>query len=733
MDKKIGFRFVTVMSAVVAISFGIASPSFSGGLASGPSSRFSAFQTFDLDVSQRESNRLINEIYGYSQGSSLSDLRRAQLVALIRSYRFNPTRAGSTQMSIQRAPYADALVLNAMKDIYASLYESQKRKSYEDEVVNISLETLFDGFMTAVRDGSLPASLQELGDQIGSCIARRTQESSCKLDSGPEFVSVSKVKLGWARFTCGLFMGDCGVRRLFFNAAKKDLIEARTKPEVIEMVGKEFERLFPVKFHEAFLTQLNEKRATVPEIVSLKFGGTLNSRLWDPSVALVPADEQGKISLKGFAESVRADLAMAEVTLSAGESPDSDPEMMEWRDLTGPLFFAAANKILVLSGGKAADYRTGHYREIRNFLRPLIAKEPPYLASYLFGGWGISNHEDGPSFSPWDWADYDPNRKEKPSTARLFPSEFLISEEGVPKYYSENSRIENLSDLAELIEAISEFMRVTRPDAAFGKFFGTREQMVDMADVEKPILFPMDARMLGIGVLGGIVGNLTAPGWGHLEQTAVAPGAGLGLKFHDAIGLEGRIQANAPLASVGRFLLAISHLRMALPGDPAVKPELLAAMINQIDSVLQVGALTVAAQAQEVSDGGFREKLGEPMTSARRFSDSIAGMRALTGAYSLSGIPVLRLNLKAGWSFLDKLWGERVIPVAIEGNVGAAHEASELWEALNLWKETQTKVREGLGDEVPWQMWEARMEALRAHLEHQLETSEGPGRIFPET
>ena len=44
-----------------------------------------------------------------------------------------------------------------------------------------------------------------------------------------------------------------------------------------------------------------------------------------------------------------------------------------------------------------------------------------------FGGWGVQQSANGPTFSPWDWEKYDPTKAKDPTPFRIFPSEFSIS------------------------------------------------------------------------------------------------------------------------------------------------------------------------------------------------------------------------------------------------------------------------------------------------------------------
>lgn len=54
------------------------------------------------------------------------------------------------------AQYLDALMLAKFSSIYDLLYDTEKKKAFESEVVGIKLSTLFDGFLEMIESGMSP-------------------------------------------------------------------------------------------------------------------------------------------------------------------------------------------------------------------------------------------------------------------------------------------------------------------------------------------------------------------------------------------------------------------------------------------------------------------------------------------------------------------------------------------------------------------------------------------------
>jgi hypothetical protein len=340
-----------------------------------------------------------------------------------------------------------------------------------------------------------------------------------------------------------------------------------------------------------------------------------------------------------------------------------------------------------------------------------------------FGGWALAAQPPRMVFNNWSWGDYNPTGELAPTPVQLFPEFFSIDGRGNATLESGAHAVESMVDLAEMIDALGEFLRVTRPNAVFGRYFGSEEQMADVLDGTKPMLFPAAGRQVAIGTLAGVLKNLVVEGKGHLEiGQAGNPDAALGLVFHDRMTLAGRLESAPTVEGVARLLRAAGKLTTILEGDPDVPQELLDYR-PQLESALQVGSIILGAKGQE-GDGGFRAKLGIEALSGRQLSDTLDALRALTQAHDRSRLLIIRVRIGQAWKFLDTLWGNRSIPQLVEGRGGDQIPPGMAWELLTLWDQTQNTIRQDISD-IDWTVWDLRFNRLREMLMRQLRTAGG--------
>jgi hypothetical protein len=656
---------------------------------------------------------------GSARGADDKELR-AHLKDWVLAYRVSDRPLPPGAVTIENGPYLGLVIQQKLGELYPVLYDSTYAAQYDEYVVHPKLELIFDQFIDGYLEGSLPPDLQRSASALGACLARKVQRGKsdgCVLDESAAINKPGRFKLFEAKLGCRFPLpGACATRQLVFNEAKEDLIKARAG----RALEGPFKELFPKKFREEFSETIFGKRVSFSKLVAQKFRGEL-SPLWGAQTPLVETEETSpsSVTLRGFAEGLRADLSAATRFAVSQDATE--------RGAGAALFYAAANRLLLLTGGTQAQWDGQRFVTLPgDAFDPREPKRPPRFQAQAFGGWSFgseSGHHS--SYSPWDWGGYDLTRASNPSSLRLFPGLMTLGASGVPvpvRNAEPRYLAESLEDLAGLLEGLSEFLKDTRPQAVFGPHFGSAQDLGAILDGASPVIFPREGRALAVGAMGGVLKNLVAPGIGHLEQTNPgSPQGGLGLAFHDSIRLDTRDGPQASVQAVAHVLVAASQVRDAVVGDADVPAEL-TALLPQIDSALQAGALTLSAQAQS-PDGGFASHLTLPQAPAtpppgRALMDTLRGLRALGRAYDASHILVLKLSLKLGWDYLDRSWGDAVLPPHLA--------LSDLWECLRLWNETQRSVRPDLASDLDWVKWEKRMASLRERLFDSLRSGRQP-------
>ena len=133
-------KFSRLVSTALSLHQLIAAP----GLAAGPDPRFNPTVGPTLGIKQEIS--LMEEVHRSDANAALFDLmagRMRDMRSEASGLRSGPRR--------HEAQYLDALILAKFPTIYDLLFEDQKKKAFESEVVGIKLSTLFDGFMEMVE------------------------------------------------------------------------------------------------------------------------------------------------------------------------------------------------------------------------------------------------------------------------------------------------------------------------------------------------------------------------------------------------------------------------------------------------------------------------------------------------------------------------------------------------------------------------------------------------------
>jgi hypothetical protein len=703
-----------------------------------------ASASFALTVSRSQARETLLGILDEARASASAPSAEAtvELVKLLRSYR---SASAPAVLSIGDAPFVPFVISSELPTIWGTpavpatatspvvpaqpgLYQSMHDQKLAELLAAIPLDSLLDGFMKMVVDGTATGDLAKTAKEIGPKLARKIiaggKDASCKLDLSDAIPKKpSLLAQAWVKLTAGWsFPSACHARQVIFASAKAQLIGARKDPTVIASAKASFEEQFPSQFRVGFLQQMAGYKTSFPHIVAQKFQGADDS-FWGVNTPLIETEDEHPelVTLADFNSGLRADIEA-----SAALSASADPAL---RGLAAPLFYAAANRLLVLMGGNQAawDSKAGAFVPTSGF-DPKHPDAAPVLKTVPFGGWSVASSAAGPVMTSWDWANYDPTLTVNPSPMQLFPPEVQLGLNGVATLPAGAVPYETLSDVADTISSLVSFLELTRAGAVFAPHFGDASQIAQILDPTSPILFPRAGRMVAIGTLGGVLKNLVAPA-GHVEQVDPGTHDTLGLLFHDQVTLTGRDDGGASIRGIAKVLIAASELRPALGGDADVPPEL-AQYLPVVDQALQVGAVMLSSNKGQAPDGGFYERYGVPMTTGRSLETAVTGMRALTLAYDQSGgTLLLRLSVKMGWLFLDSLWASGDLPQLIEGAGRQPIDPSVAWDLLRLWRESQKTVRGDLAAELDWAKWDSRFTLLRQKLQSQLGTAQGPSPL----
>jgi len=253
-----------------------------------------------------------------------------------------------------------------------------------------------------------------------------------------------------------------------------------------------------------------------------------------------------------------------------------------------------------------------------------------------------------------------------------------------------------------MLLAVSEFLKATQPGTSFAKFFGGKEQVGDLLDAKKPMLFPTDGRMVAVGVLSAIAQNLLNPAIGHVASKA----AGLPLVFRDHASFGSLSDSDIDTRGVASLLVAASKLRRTLKVDPILKVEpTLGTVLGDVDVLVQVGALVIGRDAQGF-DGSVRAKMRSSDQTVT-LGSQLAAIRIFLAAFNdaedstKANFVQARLVAALQYFFANQLNNPAKLDLEARLNV------------LAVWNQCQAEIRNIRGD-LPWSEWEEKIRGVRA-------------------
>jgi hypothetical protein len=619
--------------------------------------------------------------------------------ALVESYRIDQ---GEGFMPLRLAPYPRFLLNAQMGEIYPALYQSE----FDGFINHIPLEVLFDGVLDLVIKNKVPESMKKDLKQLDQRMAKLAlagKGEKCALDESDKIEKVWLISLIALKIDVFSVNSPCTYRKRLFNAAKEALLAARELPETKKSVAEGAKDQFPEEFRKGFLTKINSTIEHFPELVGEKFGaGKTVHPIWSEHGSIIESERSFPVrggrrmmSIKSFSQGLLADLFAANALMASNEPLD--------RSLAAGLFYSVVNRWLLLTGGVQADWDSVKHE------MPLAEKgvgmDVPKFREARFGGWGAESTGFGIAMSPWDWPKYDPSNSTNPTALRIFPTRFEIDSAGVAFVPTAGDAYQTNEDLAYLLFAVSEFLKVTQPGMPLAQFFGGKDQIADLMDPKKPMLFPTDGRLFAVGVLSGVAQNLLNPTIGHVGSKR----DGIPVYFRDH-GRFGPLQEkDIDTRGVCSLLVAASKLTKTLSTDPVLDSEKsLQATIPQISQLVQISALVVGREQ------GYDGSIPAKMVSADKTSSlgaQIAAVRVFLAALNGSATPTNATFVMA-----------RLVPAlsylftnSIEV-LNRDSQASTLEVRMNLlavWNQSQSALR-SIRPDLPWADWEARVRAVAA-------------------
>ncbi|MCC7440830.1 MAG: hypothetical protein IT285_04310, partial [Bdellovibrionales bacterium] len=256
---------------------------------------------YELQVSPAEARATLTQVLRNIQlrlrQGERPDARTLGAVSrLLRSYR---SSSFWEPMPIHDGPFPGLIIQDKSPEVWQALYDEQWAANYEDQVVRVKLETLFDAFISLYLENQLPTpEMQAVGDKIGKCLARKIMRAKntarygeCPLDASDTIRNVSTIQQLWAKTTCGLDSPPpCFARKTIYDTAKPELIKFRTDPAVLKLAEGEFFKEFPKLFRTEFLDGAEGMSARMrgfSQLINSKFRARFNPVLWGPTTALV--------------------------------------------------------------------------------------------------------------------------------------------------------------------------------------------------------------------------------------------------------------------------------------------------------------------------------------------------------------------------------------------------------------------------------------------------------------
>ncbi len=652
-----------------------------------------------------------------SHSATVEEVRK-----LVELYRMD---RGSALLPLAEAPYPRFLINSQIAEIYPALYKT----AFQDFLDHIPLDLLFDGVLGMVATDKVPPEMKKDLSKIGARMAKRALEGKsekCEIDLSDKIDEPSTLSLIALKIDFLSVISACIYRTRLFNAMKPKLIEAAKTPETKKVVAEQAKDLFPVEFRKGFLSKINTTIAGFPTLINKKMGacekadkkesplfGFSNpfstlSKTTDDCASLHPIwGENGSVielesdtvvrggrrelSLKGFSQGLLADLYAARILIESPVARD--------RSLAAGLFYAVVNRWLYLTGGITADWDSK-----RKEMPVAVMGEkmnPPKFKEVPFGGWGAEADGFGVAMSAWDWGGYNPTAEQNPTPFRLFPTRFEIDSNGVGSISDLADAVQTNDDLSYMLLAVSEFLKATQPGTPFAKYFGGKDQVGDLLDDKKPMLFPSEGRMVAVGVLAAVAQNLLHPVYGHVKNKE-----DISILFRDRASFGTMVDTDVDTRGAASLLVAASKLRRVLKNDPILNDEpKLNSVMGDVAKLVQVGALAIGRDSQGY-DGSIRAKM--------RSSDP-----AVTLASQIAAIRVLLVALNdADDASRATFFQARLVPalqyffnVQLSDPSGLNLEAR--LNVLAVWNQCQAELR-AVRTDLPWADWEQKVRNVNA-------------------
>lgn len=613
--------------------------------------------------------------------SALIDRTRTQ----VESHRIS---SAPVAMKLKDAPYPKYLIYTQIGEIYPALFADE----WEKLTTKPPLDLLFDELIKMILNGTVPASMQDDVKAIGPRLAKNVQKGAgpnCVLDTSDRIVKVPTSALLALKLDVANLISNCTYRKRIFNKAKPELIKARKDPKVLAILKKQAAPIFPAKFEEEFSKTIGGKIRSFPELVVAKFGGEMHPIWGDGGSIVDPGPEtpvvggkQQIVTLEQFGRGLRVDLENAAILIQSPSKKD--------KGLAAGLFYAAMNRLIMLTGGKQIVLTANGLKinpptpsSTPIILSPTTsgteaaaADMPkavvPNIAGMDFGGWGVEMRDGKPVMSAWDWEGYDPDRDTNPTAYRMIPSRFMVDENGIGSILDEKDLVLTNTGIAEMLSALSAFVKYTAPDAAFGKFFGNKDQVSDLLDAKKPLLFPKEGRLFALAILNGLAQNLMEANRGHVQmlinpkdETSVdTTGKGVWPKFRDRSTFTSVQEKKIDVTGLAHLLRGAEDLRLNLLNDAELKtlePKVEEVAV-QVQNLVQFGVLEIGYKSQ-LPDGSFTRFIyGSDETQG----DILASIEVLTTFVKMYNSTVgefFYLRIPDGWNGLAALLpGARLDP-----------------------------------------------------------------------
>lgn len=646
-----------------------------------------------------------------SEGIKIEESERLLIAQLVESYRWKATGVGR----ILDAPLLPLLVGTKLKEIWTTQYDPEYDRNLREQLANFSThEGVFDYLIDAYLDGTLPESLAGDFKDLSPCLAKKIKKGksdTCTLDSSDEIEDVSVVTVGLHRGVCGtIFDGysNCDTRTIVFDYAKPKLIAARDDGTIDRTVREAFDERFPAEFGKGFFKTLNMQLGIFPDVITGKFRGSAKADLWKAPIVeiLEPIAQGGELIQYRFRE---FSLGLMADVLAASALAESQDEKL--RGVASILLYAAANRVLMMTGGKHFAFEDGKFAEpsASNGTRDRL----PDMTDSLYGGWGV---EASGSYADWDWGTYRPLDEKGASPFRWIPAQWAVHEKSGKPAGEKGDKADldqSLEDMALLVEAALEFLRTVSAEGVFEERFfpqGVEPTLEVLVDPRRPEIFPSDGKRLLVGLLGALLQNLIHPQYGHVERNKNM------ISFYEWIGRSGPLRGKPSRTKViAHALRTAAELRDALRDERVELDPQIYKYENDINLALNFGTFNfLAPKGIEAEDGGVREIIDQAQTSGRRFEDAVMMLDTLSTVYAREPRVVYLLHIQSVLHYLDKLWGDSAVPPAFEGmDVEASTEA--LIQMIGVWRAYSPILRVSRLSQDPqilWEKWDLRMEVL---------------------